>query len=482
MTKSINCDLAVLGSGPGGYTAAFRAADLGKKVVLIEKEEKIGGVCLNVGCIPSKTLLHVAEIISDSRKLKSYGLKFAPPEIDIDKLRAKKDEIVEQLTQGLRGLARARSVTILHGRGRFSDSRTISVDLADSSTLVHFKQAVIAVGSEPVALQSLPKNDKRIWDSNKALELPFVPKRLVVLGGGIIGLEMAQVYWSLGSEITIIEMLNQLIPLADADIVSQLSEELKHRYKAIHTSTKLTEVKAQEDSLIINLEGEKAPGTIEADAILVSVGRSPSGREIGAEDIGIAVDEEGFIPVNRRQETNVPGIYAIGDVAGNPMLAHKAVHEAKVAAEAIAGLKSANTAMTIPSVAYTDPEIAWTGYTERQAGVKGIAYTKGVFPWLASGRALAADKKRGSTKAIFDKNTGRLIGVGIVGARAGDIIAEANLAIEMGADAVDITKAIHPHPTFAETLAQAAEMAEGVITDLIATKKQSKEDGIQRGE
>lgn len=474
MTKSISCDLAVLGSGPGGYTAAFRAADLGKRVVLIEKEEKIGGVCLNVGCIPSKTLLHVAEIISDSRKLKTYGLKFASPEIDIDRLRARKDEIVDKLTQGLRELAKARDVTILNGRGRFADSRTINVELANSSMLVSFKQAIIAVGSKPVALQSLPKDDMRIWDSSKALELPFVPKRLAVLGGGIIGLEMAQVYWSLGSEITIIEMLDQLIPLADADLVRQLSEELKHRYKAIHTSTKLTEVKSPGESLIITLEGEKAPSTIEADAILVSVGRSPNGRGIGAEDIGIAVDKYGFISVNRRQETNVPGIYAIGDVVGNPMLAHKAVYEGRVAAEAISGLKSANTAMTIPSVAYTDPEVAWTGYTEKQAKMKRIAYTKGIFPWPASGRALSADKSRGSTKAIFDENTGRLIGVGIVGARAGDIIAEANLAIEMGADAADISGTIHPHPTFAETLAQAAEMAEGTITDAIAKKTEAR--------
>jgi len=473
MTESINCDLAVLGAGPGGYTAAFRAADLGKNVVLIEKEEKIGGVCLNVGCIPSKTLLHAAEIISDSKNLESYGLKFASPEIDIGKLRAKKNEIIDRLVQGLRGLAKARNITILCGTGKFADSKTIKVDLADSSTLVSFDQAIISVGSKPVAPRILPEDDKRIWNSSRALDLPFIPKRLVVLGGGSIGLEMAQVYWALGSEITIIEMLNQLIPSADADIVRQLSEELRHRYKAIHTSTKLTGVKLRRESLTVNLEGGKAPDTIEADAILVSVGRSPNGRDIGAEDIGIAVDEQGFIPVNRRQETSVPGIYAIGDVTGNPMLAHKAVYEGKVAAEAISGLKSANTAMTIPSVAYTDPEIAWIGYTEKQARAEGIAYTRGDFPWLASGRALSADKSRGKTKALFDKNTGRLIGVGIVGARAGDIIAEAGLAIEMGADAVDISGTIHPHPTFAETLAQAAEMAEGTITDAVAAKKRN---------
>jgi len=471
MTKSINCELAVLGAGPGGYTAAFRAADLGKKVVLIEKEKEIGGVCLNVGCIPSKTLLHVAEIISDSRNLESYGLKFAPPEIDTDKLKGKKDEIVNNLSRGLRGLARARGVTVLSGRGKFASSKTIDVNLAGSITSVNFEQAIIAVGSKPAALQSLPQDNRRIWDSTRALELPFVPKRLAVLGGGIIGLEMAQIYWALGSEITVIEMLDQLIPLADADLARQLSEELSRKYRAIYTSTKLTGVKSQRENLIIGLEGEKAPRTIEADAVLVSIGRIPNSRDIGAEDIGIAVDDRGFIPVNRRQETNVPGIYAVGDVVGNPMMAHKAVHEGKVAAEVIAGLKSANTAMTIPSVAYTDPEIAWTGYTEKQARAEGIAYTRGSFPWLASGRALSADKGKGSTKALFDKGTGRLIGAGIVGARAGDIIAEASLAIEMGADAVDISGTIHPHPTFAETLAQAAEMAEGTITDAIAAKK-----------
>jgi len=471
MTKLINCDLAVLGAGPGGYTAAFRAADLGKKVVLIEKEEEIGGACLNVGCIPSKTLLHVAEIISDSRNLESYGLRFASPEIDISRLRAKKNEIVGRLAQGLRDLAKFRNITILGGTGKFADSKTISVNTAVDTTLVGYEQAIISVGSKPVALQSLPRDDKRIWDSTRALELPFIPKRLAVLGGGIIGLEMAQIYWALGSEITIIEMLDQLIPLADADLIRQLSKELEHKYKAIYTSTGLEGVRSLKENLVIDLEGEKAPNTIEAEAILVSIGRSPNSGGIGAEDIGIAVDERGFIPVNRRQETNVSGIYAIGDVVGNPMLAHKAVYEGKVAAEVIAGLKSANTAMTIPSVAYTDPEIAWVGYTEKQAKTKGIAYNRGTFPWLVSGRALSADKNKGSTKALFDKDTGRLIGVGIVGSRAGDIIAEACLAIEMGADAVDISGAIHPHPTFAETLAQAAEMAEGTITDLIATKR-----------
>jgi len=471
MNESISCDLAVLGAGPGGYSAAFRAADLGKKVILIEREEKLGGVCLNVGCIPSKTLLHASEIISDSKNLESYGLKFPPPEIDIDRLRTKKNEIVDRLTRGLRSLAKARNVRILSGTGRFTSPKTITVDLAGKITSVDFEQAIIAVGSKPITLQSLPKNDEIIWDSTKALELPFIPKRLAILGGGVIGLELAQVYWALGSEITIIEMLNQLIPPADADLVHQLSEELKLRYKAIHTSTKLTGIRRQKESLIINLEGKRAPSTIEVDALLVSVGRSPNGKGIGAEGIGVLVDEKGFIPVNRRQETNVPGIYAIGDVAGNPMLAHKAAYEGKIAAETISGLKNANTAMTIPSVAYTDPEIAWTGYTEKQAKTEGIAYTGGAFPWVASGRALSADKSRGSTKVLFDKNTGRLIGAGIVGARAGDIIAEATLAIEMGADAADISGVIHPHPTFAETLMQATEMAEGTIIDIMATKK-----------
>jgi dihydrolipoamide dehydrogenase len=467
----MRCQVAVLGGGPGGYTAAFRAADLGKNVVLIDKNERIGGVCLNVGCIPSKTLLHAAEILEEAAEAHSYGLKFAAPEINLDVLRGKKDEVVNKLTGGLKSLAAARKVKVLRGTGVFTGKNSLRVEGPEGRVDLEFEQAVIATGSRPVELPFLPAGDSRIWDSTAALELPFVPRRLAVLGGGIIGLEMAQVYSALGSEITVIEMMDQIIPPADADLVRPLAAKLKKKYKAVYTSTKLTAVKAGGDSLLISLEGEKAPESIEADALLVSVGRRPNGPGNGAEDIGVTVDERGFIPVNRRMETSVPGIYAIGDVAGNPMLAHKAVHEGKVAAEVICGLKSAFTAMSIPSVAYTDPEIAWTGYTEKQAKAEGIAYEKGAFPWAASGRALSADKAAGSTKLLFDPETGRVIGAGITGARAGDLIAEAALAIEMGADAADIGGTIHAHPTFAETLGFAAEMAEGTITDALPARK-----------
>ena len=471
MSENLKFDVAVLGGGPGGYTTAFRAADLGKKVVLVEKEERIGGVCLNVGCIPSKTLLHAAEIIEEAAEAGSYGLDFEKLKINLDTLRDKKDEVVAKLTGGLKALAKARKVTILRGTGSFIDKHSIQVSTADGETIVEFDNAVIAVGSRPVTLGFLPNDDKRIWDSTDALSLPFIPKHLAVLGGGIIGLEMAQVYAALGSEITIIEMLDQIIPPADADLVRPLSSKLKKKYKAVYTSTKLIAVKAEKDALVISLEGKKAPETIEADALLVSVGRLPNGKGIGAEEIGVPVDERGFISVNETMETAVSGIYAIGDIVGNPMLAHKAVYEGKVAAEVISGLKSANSAMTIPSVAYTNPEIAWTGYTEKQAKADGISYELGSFPWGASGRALSADKAAGKTKALFNTESGRIIGAGIVGARAGDLIAEATLAIEMGADAADIGGTIHAHPTFAETFAFTAEMVEGTITDAMPPKK-----------
>ncbi len=471
MSENLKFDVAVLGGGPGGYTAAFRAADLGKNVVLIEKEQRIGGVCLNVGCIPSKTLLHAAEIIEEASDASSYGLDFAKVKINPDTLRDKKDGVVGKLTDGLKALAKARKVTILHGVGTFSNTRSIKVTGAEGERTVEFENAIIATGSRPVTLGFLPNEDSRIWDSTDALSLPFIPKHLAVLGGGIIGLEMAQVYAALGSEITIIEMLDSIIPPADADLVLPLSAKLKEKYKAVYTTTKLTAVKAEKDALLISLEGKKAPETINADALLVSVGRLPNGKGIGAEEIGVPVDDRGFISVNETMETAVSGIYAIGDIVGNPMLAHKAVYEGKVAAEVISGIKSANSAMTIPSVAYTNPEIAWTGYTEKQAKAEGISYELGAFPWGASGRALSADKAVGKTKALFNTDSGRIIGAGIVGARAGDLIAEATLAIEMGADAADIGGTIHAHPTFAETFAFAAEMVEGTITDVMPPKK-----------
>lgn len=496
MAETIQCDLAVIGGGPGGYTAAFRAADLGKTVVLIEEGERIGGVCLNVGCIPSKTLLHAAEIIAEARDAAAYGVKFPAPEIDMDTLRGKKDQVIGKLTGGLAGLAKARKVRILRGRGNFTSPNTIQVTGgappagpdspggADSPSgesaltgapsearQVRFENAVIAVGSAPVKLPFIPSDDPRIWDSTDALALPFIPGRLAVLGGGIIGLEMAQVYAALGSEVTIIEMLDQIIPPADADLVRPLAMKIAKEYKAVYTSTKLTGVDAAAGALSISLEGPKAPSSIEADALLVAVGRRPNGGLVGAESIGIRLDEKGFIPVNERLATEVPNIYAVGDAAGNPMLAHKAVHEGKIAAEVIAGMKSAFTPMGIPSVAYTDPEIAWVGYTEKEARAAGVDYEKGAFPWAAGGRALAAAQSHGITKALFHAETGRIIGAGIVGARAGDLIAEAALAIEMGADAADIGATIHAHPTFAETMAFAAETAEGTITDAMPPKK-----------
>ncbi|OQX29922.1 MAG: dihydrolipoyl dehydrogenase [Spirochaeta sp. LUC14_002_19_P3] len=467
MAEILQCGTAVLGGGPGGYTAAFRAADLGQDVILIEERDCLGGVCLNVGCIPSKTLLHAAELLEEAESAVSYGIKFAKPAIDIAALRGKKDDVIAKLTGGLAYLAKARKVRILTGRGHFTGSREITVSHGSKDVKVEFENAVIATGSQPVNPSFIPMDDERVWDSTDALSLPFVPAHLAILGGGIIGLEMAQVYAALGAKITIIEMLDQLIPPADADLVRPLAARLKKLYQGVYTSTKLTAVKAGKNGLKLSLEGTGAPESISADALLVSVGRSPSSKNLGLETIGVNVDERGFIGVNARMETSAQGIYAIGDVNGNPMLAHKAAHEGKIAAEVIAGHKSAFTPMCIPSVAYTSPEIAWVGLTEKQAKQEGIAVKKGVFNWNASGRALSAEKETGLSKALFDKETGRLVGAGMVGARAGDLIAEAGLAIEMGADAADIGSTIHAHPTFAETLALAAEMAEGTITDAL---------------
>lgn len=474
MIETIHCELAVLGGGPGGYTAAFRAADLGKDVVLIEKEERIGGVCLNVGCIPSKTLLHAAEILTEAQNARSYGIHFPKPKIKIEVLRHKKEQVVSTLTEGLMSLAKARNVRVIRGTGKFLSNKEISITNNKKKSTILFENAIIAVGSAPVELPFLPKDDNRIWDSTEALAIPFIPKRLAVLGGGIIGLEMAEVYAALGSEITLIEMCEQIIPSADADLIRPLEKKLKKTYKNLYTSTKLTKVETRKDSLHITIESmkkETESETIEADALLVAVGRRPQGKNIGADALGNIVDERGFIPVNEQMQTKVHGIYAIGDVVGEPMLAHKAVHEGKVAAEVIAGMKSAFTPMCIPSVAYTDPEIAWVGYTEKRAKEENISFEKGVFPWVASGRALSADKTNGFSKVLFDSETKRLIGAGIVGARAGDIIAESALSIELGAVAEDISKTIHAHPTFAETLALATEMVEGTITDALPPRK-----------
>ncbi|MDY0146903.1 MAG: dihydrolipoyl dehydrogenase [Halothiobacillus sp.] len=466
------CEVIVLGAGPGGYTAAFRAADLGKKVILIERYEKIGGVCLNVGCIPSKALLHVSGILNETREMGSHGITFAEPKIDLDGLRGFKNGVIDKLTGGLKQLAKQRKVTILQGVGQFASANHIRITAADGNqTTVQFEHAIIAAGSQPVKLPFIPHDDPRVIDSTGALELADIPRRMLIIGGGIIGLEMAQVYASLGSKITIVELADNIIPGADKDLVRPLLKDIKKRYENIYLGSKVTGVTATTEGLDVTFEGKSAPATDRFDKILVAVGRSPNGRKLNLEAAGVTVDQRGFIPVDARMQTNVPHIFAIGDIVGQPMLAHKAVHEGKVAAEVICGMKSAFTPITIPSVAYTDPEIAWAGKTEDQLKEEGIAYEKGAFPWAASGRSLSIGRDEGLTKALFCAETHRLLGVGIVGPNAGELIAEAVLAMEMGADMSDIALTIHPHPTLSETLGFAAEMAEGTITDLLPPKK-----------
>jgi dihydrolipoamide dehydrogenase len=468
--NSLHAEVLVLGAGPGGYTAAFRAADLGKKVVLVERYPTLGGVCLNVGCIPSKALLHSAQIIHETAESASTGVKFAPPEIDLGKVRDHKDKVVKTLTMGLAGLAKQRGVTVVQGTGRFTSDKSVAVATADGETTVTFDNAIIAVGSQPVQIPSFPHDDPRLMDSTGALALADVPKRLLVVGGGIIGLEMATVYHALGSAITVVELMDQLIPGCDADLVKPLHARIKKWYENIFLKTKVSKIEAEEAGLRVFFEGEGAPESDLFDKVLVAVGRRPNGKLIDAEKAGVTVDERGFIPVDKHQRTNVPHVYAIGDVVGNPMLAHKATHEAKVAAEVIAGHKAAFQALTIPSVAYTDPEVAWMGLTETQAAAQGVDYEKAVFPWAASGRALGIGRREGITKILLDKDSQRILGAGMVGPNAGELIAEAVLALEMGADVQDIALSIHPHPTLSETMAFAAEMAEGTITDLYVKK------------
>ncbi|MFW6020473.1 MAG: dihydrolipoyl dehydrogenase, partial [Guyparkeria sp.] len=468
----VECEVCVLGSGPGGYTAAFRAADLGKKVVLIERYPVIGGVCLNVGCIPSKALLHVSEVLNETRSMGDHGVTFAEPKIDLDKLRGFKEQTIKKLTGGLEALAKQRKVQIVRGYGRFVDPHHVKVvDDEGNETLVRFEHAIIAAGSQPVKLPFIPHDDPRVMDSTDALELEEVPGKMLVIGGGIIGLEMAQVYDSLGAEISIVELADTIIPGADKDLTRPLLKILKKRYQDIFLGAKVTNVEAKDDGLHVTFEGKKTPEAAVFDRILVAVGRAPNGKKIDADKAGVAVDERGFIAVDERMRTNVEHIHAIGDVVGQPMLAHKAVHEGKVAAEVICGLPSAFTPMGIPSVAYTDPEVAWAGKTEDELKAEGIEYEKGAFPWAASGRSLSLGRDEGLTKALFCKETHRLLGAGIVGPNAGELIAEAMLAIEMGADMADIGLTIHPHPTLSETLGFAAEMAEGTITDLLPPKK-----------
>jgi dihydrolipoamide dehydrogenase len=450
-------DVVVLGSGPGGYTAAFRAADLGLKTVLVERYERLGGVCLNVGCIPSKALLHVARVLAESEEAAEQGIRFGEPEIDLDGVRAFKQSAVDRLTGGLAGMAKGREVEVVHGTARFTGPHTLDVD----GTEVAFEHCIVAAGSSAVMLPNLP-DDPRIVTSTGALELAEIPERLLVIGGGIIGLEMATVYDALGSKVTVVEMLDQLIPGADKDVVKPLQKRIEKRYEAIHLSTKVESVQATDDGLVAKFGDREET----FDRILVAVGRRPNGASLDAEAAGLEVDERGFIRVDSQQRTNVPHIFAIGDIVGEPMLAHKATHEAKVAAEVIAGENVSFDARAIPSVAYTDPELAWMGLTETQARADGREVETAVFPWAASGRALGMGRSEGMTKLIFEAGTQRLLGAGIVGVNAGELIAETVHALEMGADAEDIGLTVHPHPTLSESLGMAAEIATGSITDL----------------
>ncbi|MCG8427054.1 MAG: dihydrolipoyl dehydrogenase [Chromatiales bacterium] len=468
----IQADVVVLGAGPGGYTAAFRAADLGKKTVLIERYASLGGVCLNVGCIPSKALLHAADVINEAAEMEHMGISFGKPKIDLDKLRAGKDKVVNRLTQGLTGLAKQRNVQVVQGWGKFESPNRIGVETAEGKVSIAFENAIIACGSRPVEIPGFPNDDPRLINSTGALELEDIPKKMLVVGGGIIGLEMGTVYSTLGSQIDVVELMPGLIPGCDTDLIRPLQKRLKDQFNSIMLETKVTEIKAQKSGLKVYFEGKNAPEKPQLyDKVLVAVGRVPNGKLIGAEHAGVNVDERGFISTDQQMRTNVPNIFAIGDVVGHPMLAHKATHEAKTAAEVIAGLPALFDPMTIPSVAYTDPEVAWMGLTEIEAKAQGIEYEKGVFPWAASGRALGVGREEGMTKLLFDPETKRILGAGIVGVNAGELIGETVLALEMGADAEDIGLTIHPHPTLNETICMAAEMAEGSITDLMPAKK-----------
>jgi len=469
----ITAEVLVLGAGPGGYTAAFRAADLGKNVVLVDRSPTLGGVCLNIGCIPSKALLHAAKVIAETKEMSQHGIAFTAPQIDLDRLRGWKDKVVARLTGGLVGLARQRRVTTLRGTGSLLSAHQLQVTSSDGgTTVVQFESAIIAAGSEPVTLPFIPHDDPRVIDSTGALELADVPHRLLVLGGGIIGLEMATVYAELGSRITVVELMDQLIPGADKDVVAPLFKRISKRYENIYLRTKVTDVTATPQGLRVTFDGAGAPAQDTFDKVLVAVGRRPNGAMLGADKAGVQVDDRGFIPVDSQMRTNIHHIHAIGDVVGQPMLAHKATHEARVAAEAAAGHNAHFDARVIPSVAYTDPEVAWVGITETEAKEQGVPYGCGIFPWAASGRSLSLGREEGITKLVFDRDTERILGAAIVGPSAGELIAEAALAVEMGADASDIGATIHPHPTLSETIGMAAEAFEGTITDLYLPRKQ----------
>ena len=466
----IHAEVLVLGGGPGGYTAAFRAADLGKKVVLVERYSVLGGVCLNVGCIPSKALLHVAQILHESEALAEHGVSFGKPSIDLDKVRAWKQSVSQGLNQGLARLVKQRNITLIQGVGKFASANRLVVDGANGTQTISFDNAIIAAGSHPTKIPSFPNDDPRLWNSTDALELKSIPEKLLIVGGGIIGLEMATVYHALGSKISVVELQDQIIPGCDKDLVTPLQRRIKKQYDNLWLQTSVKAIEATADGLKVTLEGKNAPESELFDAVLVAVGRRPNGKLIDADKAGVNVDDAGFIAVDKQQRTNVSHIFAIGDIVGNPMLAHKASYEGKIAAEVISGHKAGFDALTIPSVAYTDPEVAWMGLSESQAQQQGVDYEKAVFPWAASGRSLALGRNEGLTKIITDKNTGRLLGAGFVGPGAGELIAEAVLALEMGADAQDISLTIHAHPTLSESFAFAAEMIEGTITDLYIKK------------
>jgi dihydrolipoamide dehydrogenase len=475
LDADLHAEVLVLGAGPGGYTAAFRAADLGKKVVLVERYPTLGGVCLNVGCIPSKALLHTAKVLADAEDIAAHGVTFGTPKIDLDGVRAFKNGVVGKLTKGLAGLAKARKVTVVQGTAQFASPHAIEVQTAEGRKVLSFDHCIIAAGSQPAKIPGFPE-DPRIMDSTGALELKDVPKRLLVIGGGIIGLEMATVYDALGAKVTVVEFMDRLIPGADPDIVKPLAKRIEKRYERILVKTKVAKLEPLPEGLRATFENADgspgAPGAEIYDRVLLSVGRRPNGKNIGADKAGVTVNDRGWIPVDNQMRTNVPHIFAIGDIVGEPMLAHKATHEGKLAAEVIAGHSHhVWEARTIPSVAYTDPEVAWMGLSEPEAKAKGVDYEKAVFPWAASGRAIGMAREEGLTKLLFEKGTKRLIGAGIVGLNAGELIAETVLALEMGADAEDIGLTIHPHPTLSETVFFGAEIAEGSITDMMPPKR-----------
>ena len=474
MSQEVKAQVVVLGAGPAGYSAAFRAADLGLETVLVERYSTLGGVCLNVGCIPSKALLHIAKVIEESKMMASHGVTFGEPQIDLDKIRGHKEKVIGQLTQGLGGMAKMRKVKVVNGFAKFTGANTLVVEGEGGNTTVTFDNAIIAAGSRPIKLPFIPHEDPRIWDSTDALELKEVPEKLLVMGGGIIGLEMGTVYHALGSKIDVVEMFDQVIPAADKDLIKIFTKQIKDKFNLM-LETKVTKVEAKDDGIHVTMEDKKGESkTIAYDAVLVAIGRTPNGKLLDAEKAGVNVDERGFINVDKQLRTNVPHIYAIGDIVGQPMLAHKGVHEGHVAAEVIAGMKHYFDPKVIPSIAYTEPEVAWVGVTEKEAKEKGLNYEVASFPWAASGRAIASDSSYGMTKMIFDKDTHRVLGGATVGTNAGELLGEICLAIEMGADAEDIALTIHAHPTLHESVGMAAEMFEGSITDLPNPKAKKK--------